>query len=62
MVQVQLRLGWNTYLLFNTNIVNFVWKTNEEEAESIAFFSFGSLAVLQSSVDEGWWSGVEILI
>ena len=34
-VQVQLLLGRNTYLLFNTDIVNFVWKTDEGEAESI---------------------------
>ena len=35
MVRVQLLLGWNTYLLFNTDIVNFVSKTDEGEAESI---------------------------
>ena len=41
-VRVQLPLGWNTYLLFDSDIVNFVWKTDEGE-------------VLQSLVDKGWW-------
>ena len=50
-VQFQLLLGWNTYLLFNTDIVNFVLKTDEGEAESI---DFCSLAVLEASVDEEW--------
>ena len=31
-VWVQLPLGWNTYLLFNTDIANFAWKTGEGEA------------------------------
>ena len=39
-VRVQLPLGWNTYLLFNSNIVNFVWKTDEGEAESIVLLVF----------------------
>ena len=34
------RLGWNAYLLFNTDIVNLVWKTDEGVAESIAFLIF----------------------
>ena len=34
-VLVQLPLGWNTYLLFNTDTVNFAAKTDESEAESI---------------------------
>ena len=40
-----------TYSLFNTDIVNFVLKTDEGEAESI---DFCSLAVLEASVDEEW--------
>ena len=32
-VRVQLPLGWNTYLLFNTDTVSFVWKNNERERE-----------------------------
>ena len=32
-VRVQLPLEWNTYLLFNFDIVNFVQKTDEGEAE-----------------------------
>ena len=31
-VRVKLLLEWNTYLLFNTDTVNFVWKTDEGEA------------------------------
>ena len=37
MVWVHLLLGWNTYLLFNSDIVNFVWKTDGREAESIVW-------------------------
>ena len=39
-VWVQLPLGWNTYLLFNTDIVNFVWKTDERETEIIVLLIF----------------------
>ena len=39
-VRVQLPLGWNTYLLFNTDIVNFAWKTSRGEAESIVLLIF----------------------
>ena len=28
-------LGWYTYLLSNSDIMNFVWKTDEGEPESI---------------------------
>ena len=38
--QVQLPLGWNTYMLFNTDIMNYVWKTDEVEAESIVLLIF----------------------
>ena len=34
-VRVQLPLKWSTYLFFNSDIVNFVWKTDDGEAESI---------------------------
>ena len=30
--RVHLPLGWNTYVLFNTGIVSFMWKTDEREA------------------------------
>ena len=30
-ILVYLPLEWNTYLLFNSDIVNFVWKTDEGE-------------------------------
>ena len=39
-VRVKLLLEWNTYLLFNTDTVNFVWKTDEGEAESIVLLIF----------------------
>ena len=65
-VRVQLPLGWNTYLLFNTDIVNFVWKTDEGGGggggRKHCFVNFCSVAVLESSVDEGWWGGAESLI
>ena len=32
--------GWNTYLLFNSDVMNFVWKTNEWEAENIVLLFF----------------------
>ena len=51
------------YLLFNTDFGSFMWKTDEEEVESILFFfNFCSLRVLESSVDEKWWGGAESLI
>ena len=34
-VRVQLPLGWNIYLLLNSDIVSFVWKTDEGKTESI---------------------------
>ena len=54
-VWVQLLLGWNTYLLFSTDIVNFVWKTNEGEAKgivSLIFLSFGGAWIVN-----GWGVG-----
>ena len=53
---------WSTYVFFNTDIVNFVWKIDDGEAESIFFVNFCFFAVLESSVDEGWWGWVESLI
>ena len=52
-VRVQLLLGWNTYLLFKTDIVNFVWKSNEGEAESIALLIF----VLWRCLNLWWMRG-----
>ena len=34
-VLVQLRLEGNTYLIFNSDIVNFLWEIDEVETESI---------------------------
>ena len=45
-VRAQLPLGWNTSLLFNFDIVSFVQKTDEGEAEGVVLLIFGSLAVL----------------
>ena len=59
--RVQLRLGWNTYVLFNNDILNFLWKTDEGEAENIVLLIF-VLVELEFSVDEEWWSGAESLI
>ena len=39
---------WNTYLLFNSCFVNFVWKTNEVEVKSIVLFFGGALII------DGW--------
>ena len=38
-VRVQLPLGWNTYVLFSTDIVNFVWKTDEVESIVLLIFA-----------------------
>ena len=39
-VLVPLPLEWNTYLLFNSDIVNFVWKTDQAEEGSIVLLLF----------------------
>ena len=39
-VLVKLSLEWNTYLLFDSDIMNFVWKTDEGETESIVSLIF----------------------
>ena len=53
-VWVQLPLGWNTYLLLNSDIVNFVWKTDEGEGESIVLLIF----VLWLCLNGRWWGVV----
>ena len=52
-VRVQLPLGWNTYLLFNTGIVKFVAKTDEEEAESTDLLFF----ILWWCLNRRWMGG-----
>ena len=37
-VRVQLLLGWNTYVLFNTDIVKFAWKNDEAESIDLLIF------------------------
>ena len=44
-------------MLFNSDIVNFVWKTDQGKAESSVVLIFCSLAVLL--LGEGWWGGTE---
>ena len=52
----QLPLGWNTYLLFNFDIVNFVWKADEGKAESIVllFLFFGGSLIFGGWEVVGW--------
>ena len=52
-VRVQLSLEWNTYLHLNSDIVNFVWKTDEVEIESIVLLIF----VLWRSFHCRWMRG-----
>ena len=61
-VRVQLPLGWNTYLLFNSNTVNFVRKTDVGGGRNHCFVNFCSLVVLYSLVDKGLWGRAESLI
>ena len=64
-VLIHLLLQWNTYLYFNSDIVNFVWKTDYgggERGNKHCFVNFYSLALLYLSVGEGIWVGAEILI
>ena len=58
---ITVRLGWNTYLLFNTDIVNFVWKTDEGEAKSIVFVNFYFLVVLEYRWMRGDGGGQKVL-
>ena len=62
-IRVQLPLGWNTYLLFNIDIVNFMSNTDEGEAECIALliFIFGQ-CLNHLWMREGWWGGAERLM
>ena len=39
-VRVQLSLECNTYMVYNSDIVNCVWKTDAGEAESIILLIF----------------------
>ena len=52
-VRLKLLLGWNTYLLFNSDIVNFVWKTKEGETESTVLLIF----VLWRCFNRRWMRG-----
>ena len=53
MVRVQLLLRWNMYLLFNTDIVNFVSKTDEGYTESIVLL----ILVLLRCFNGRWMRG-----
>ena len=54
--------GRNAYLLFNPDVGNLLWETNEETGRKHCFIIFYYLRVLWSSVGEGWCGGTEILI
>ena len=49
-------------MLFNSDIVNFVWKADEGEAESIVLLIFVVWRCFKSLVGEGLWGGSESLI
>ena len=55
-VLVQLPLEWNTYLLSNSDVVKFVWKTNEIEEESILLLIF----VLWQCFNRRWVRGCQL--
>ena len=54
--RVPLPLGQNVYLLFNDDIVSFVCKTDEGEAESIVLLIFG----LWGCFKRWWMMGGEV--
>ena len=56
-IRVHLPLGWNTYLLFNTDIVKFVWKTDEvgrQKALFCNFLFFGGASIFGRWGVVGW--------
>lgn len=53
-VRVQLPLGYNNYLFFNSHAVNFVWETDEGVAGSIILLIFFLLGCFNC-----WWVRVE---
>ena len=56
-IQIQLLLAWNTYLLFNFDVVNFVWKTDEGGAETtvlLIFANFFSALIVDGLGAVGW--------
>ena len=56
---VQLTLGWTTYLLFISDIVNFVWKNDQGGGRKHCYFLLFDEALL---VDEGCWDRARSLI
>ena len=61
-VRVQLPLRWNTYLFFNTDVVNFVWKTDAAETESIVLLIFFLWGCLNLRWMRGGGMGQKVLI
>ena len=49
-----LPLGRNTYVLFNTDIVNFVWKTDEAGSIVLLIFFFGGAWIFGGWGVVGW--------
>ena len=62
LVRVQLPLRWNTYLFFNTDVVNFVWKTDAAETESIVLLIFFLWGCLNLRWMRGGGTGQKVLI
>ena len=53
-VRVQLPLWWNSYVLFNTDILNFAWKTSEAESIVCWFLFFGGAWIFGGLGAVGW--------
>ena len=55
-VRVEIPLEWNNYLLFNSDFVNFVVKTDQGEAESIVLltFVFGGVLIVGGWGEASW--------
>ena len=65
MVLVHLLLEWNNYLDFNSDIVNFVWKTDQGGGgrdRKHCFLNFCSLVLLYLLLGEGLWVRAASLI
>ena len=55
-VLVQLPLEWNTYLLFNSDVLNVVWKTDERGQKSRILLIF----VFWQCLNRRWVRGCQV--